>query len=322
MQLVLRGVPADVDSIARGGKLYDKWWTEADVAEPAGDHPLWALQTTNTAAGSTTWRCKECHGWDYKGVGGAYSSGSHRTNFPGVYRAGATMSRTQLLDVMQGAFDYRHDFSTVMPAGDLTDLVNFLSEGLVNVTAYLDYAAAAPRQADLATGEQLYVNTCAECHGDDGKRINFGDAASPEYVGTVARANPWETLHKIRVGQPATGMPSAIVSGWSAEDVLDVLGYAQTLPGAPAPAPPTVPLAEITYEATWPAWYLTQAKRVYQSSCPACHELPTVESIKAFASDADTVDMAVAMAEGAALNEEDAARVVRYLLALRHDTAP
>ncbi len=69
-------------------------------------------------------------------------------------------------------------------------------------------------------------------------------------------------------------------------------------------------------------WYLTQAKRVYQSSCPACHELPTVESIKAFASDADTVDMAVAMAEGAALKEEDTAKVVRYLLALRHDTAP
>jgi thiosulfate dehydrogenase len=24
---------------------------------------LWASQSSNTRDGSTTWRCKECHGW-------------------------------------------------------------------------------------------------------------------------------------------------------------------------------------------------------------------------------------------------------------------
>src|SRR3990172_1061139 len=75
----------------RGGLLYDEWWVviaedeaEAHMAEgPATDHPLWKTQTTNTRTGADTWRCKECHGWDYKGVDGAYGSGSHQTGFKG-----------------------------------------------------------------------------------------------------------------------------------------------------------------------------------------------------------------------------------------------
>src|SRR3990172_11800171 len=65
-------------NVAKGGQLYDKWWKAAGVAEPTGDHPLWATQTTNTRKGLDTWRCKECHGWDYKGKDGAYGSGSHK----------------------------------------------------------------------------------------------------------------------------------------------------------------------------------------------------------------------------------------------------
>jgi len=38
--------------------------------------PLWATQSSNTRSGKDTWRCKECHGWDYMGVDGAYGSGS------------------------------------------------------------------------------------------------------------------------------------------------------------------------------------------------------------------------------------------------------
>ncbi|MDP2727915.1 MAG: hypothetical protein Q8P59_10275, partial [Dehalococcoidia bacterium] len=57
---------ADPASVAKGGRLYDEWWEEAPGAtEPKGDQPLWATQTTNTRKGTDTWRCKECHGWDY-----------------------------------------------------------------------------------------------------------------------------------------------------------------------------------------------------------------------------------------------------------------
>ncbi|MEE8358097.1 MAG: hypothetical protein V3R82_01620, partial [Candidatus Hydrothermarchaeales archaeon] len=59
--------------------------------------------------------------------------------------------------------------------------------------------------------------------------INFGSEEDPDYIGTVANSNPWETLHKIRAGQPDSQMPSAIASGWSMQDVVDVLAYSQTL---------------------------------------------------------------------------------------------
>ena len=62
------------------------------------DHPLWQLrpdQTTNTRTGAATWRCKECHGWDYMGVDGQYGHGPHKTGFPGILDT--PMSQSDLL---------------------------------------------------------------------------------------------------------------------------------------------------------------------------------------------------------------------------------
>jgi thiosulfate dehydrogenase len=52
--------------------LYDSWWTVTGTDRPTTDQPLWQTQTTNTRTGADTWRCKECHGWDYQGKDGAY----------------------------------------------------------------------------------------------------------------------------------------------------------------------------------------------------------------------------------------------------------
>ena len=60
--------------------------------------------------------------------------------------------------------------------------------------------------------------------------MNFGDAAEPEYVGTVAADNPWEFLHKASFGHPGVPMPAGRALGWSLEDIVNVLAYAQTLP--------------------------------------------------------------------------------------------
>ncbi|MBI4216830.1 MAG: c-type cytochrome [Chloroflexi bacterium] len=226
----LRGAPATVASIARGGRLYDHWTEEAKVAVPAGNQPLWATQTTNTRTGDDTWRCKECHGWDYKGVGGAYGSGSHKTGFVGVYDAGTSKSQEQLLGILSGSTNARHDFSKVLDGQSLTDLANFLSQSLINETPYIDYATKKPIGGNATKGKTLFDATCVACHGADGKTLNFGDAAAPEYLGTTATDNPWETINKIRFGQPGKSMPSGAVNGWSMQDVVDVLTYAQTLP--------------------------------------------------------------------------------------------
>jgi len=226
----LQKAPATVAQIARGGRLYDNWVKETKAAAPAGNQPLWALQTTNTRTGTDTWRCKECHGWDYKGKGGAYSKGSHYTGFVGVYDAGASKSPEQLVEILKGSTDIRHDFSKVLDGQSLTDLASFLSQSLINETPYIDYAAKKPIGGNAAHGAQLYSGVCAVCHGPDGKQLNFGSTEEPEYVGTLAVDNPWEFVHKVRFGQPGTSMASGMVAGWNIQDVLDLLAHAQTLP--------------------------------------------------------------------------------------------
>lgn len=231
----LTAMPApqvDTASIARGGLLYDEWWKVVGASEPKDDQALWALQTTNSLTGADTWRCKECHGWDYKGKDGAYGSGSHKTGFAGVWDAAQLKAADELVAVLQGSSNPKHDFSTLLQPTDLTDATNFLKYGLVDVSKYVDYATKQPIGGDAARGKSMFDGLCAACHGPDGKKLNFGTEAEPEYVGTLAKDNPSEFLHKARVGQPGSNppMPSTLVLGWTMQQVVDVLSYVQTLP--------------------------------------------------------------------------------------------
>jgi len=71
--------------LVRGGLLYDKWWKINGEPEPTETY-AWYPTEVGSQTGSTTWRCKECHGWDYKGNEGAYESGSsHYTGIDGLY---------------------------------------------------------------------------------------------------------------------------------------------------------------------------------------------------------------------------------------------
>ncbi len=223
-----KGVPEpQVANIVVGGQLYDKWWTVAKAAtEPTEDQPLWSTQTNNTRSGSTTWRCKECHGWDYMGDEGAYSSGSHYTGFTGVFEA-SSLGVSEVLNLLKGGGNADHDFSNVMDDDALTSLAEFVADGgVVDVSGYIN-SDKTINGADLDNGQELYESGCALCHGSDGKTIDFGDS---EYVGTLANGNPQETLHKIRFGHPGSAMPSSIDNGWSFQDAVDVLAYSQTLP--------------------------------------------------------------------------------------------
>ena len=233
--LVLPGVApaqtASPSSVATGGRLYDKWWTAVPgVREPVGNHPLWALQTTNKRTGLDTWRCKECHGWDYRGKDGAYGSGSRYTGFPGVLAAQGKTVET-LKASLKGSTNPKHDFSSVLDDTALTALANFLKHGPVDLATAIDLKTKKPAKADVAGGKQLSV-VCAACHGPEGTKLNFGTPEKPEYVGTVAKENPWEFQHKVRFGHPGSEppMPAGVETGWSLQNVLDILAYSQTLP--------------------------------------------------------------------------------------------
>lgn len=226
-----RPAAPDPQTLAHAGRLYDNWMTEIKASVPATNQALWSLQTTNTRTGATTWRCKECHGWDYKGKDGAYGKGSRYTGFPGVYKAATTMKREQLLKIMKGETNPSHNFSAVLGEANTSQMVDFLLWGTINMSEYIDYATKKPIKANVTNGKAKYDGNCAACHGSDGKLLNLGSATSPEYIGTKANDNPWEFLHKARFGQPGVQKPVAVVTGWTIQDVVDMLGHAQTLPG-------------------------------------------------------------------------------------------
>ena len=101
------------------------------------DQPLWKTQTTNTRTGADTWRCKECHGWDYKGVDGAYGSGSHQTGFPGIWDA-ASMSSEDLTAWLTGTKNPDHDFSPSLDEAYINALVTFVQKETLDSAAYIN----------------------------------------------------------------------------------------------------------------------------------------------------------------------------------------
>ncbi len=213
--------------VTEGGRLYDKWWKAMSIDPPEGDQPLWATQSFNTRSGEDTWRCKECHGWDYKGVDGVYGSGSHKTGFPGIWDA-QSMSAEELTAWLDGSKNADHDFSQYLDEERINQLVAFIQDGLIDKSAFINDDKTI-KGGDIDRGKELF-GECAECHGDDGKQINFGDEDETEYVGTIANDNPWEFSHKAFNGQPGALMLIGGNYGFTLQDLIDITAYAQTLP--------------------------------------------------------------------------------------------
>jgi mono/diheme cytochrome c family protein len=215
-------IPTNIWAISRGGQLYDKWWYVIDADEPEDTHT--SYPASGKQSGANTWRCKECHGWDYKGVDGAYGKGSHNTGIKGV-RGVEGVDPSSIVEIIK---DETHGYTEdMMPSGAMEKLALFLSFGQIDMDRYIDRATKRAN-GDQLRGAQYFQTICANCHGFDGRDMNFGDEDDPEYVGTVAVNNPWEALHKIRFGQPGVGMVS--LSVLAVQEQVNILSYIQTLP--------------------------------------------------------------------------------------------
>lgn len=213
----------------QGARIYDNWMLTLDLALPNGNQPLWATQETNIRNGVSTWRCVECHGWDYKGELGAYGPFStHYTGFPGVQdMVGAT--EEEVLDWLNGTNNPEHNFLSVTNVTALQDLTAFLRTQQVDMDLLIDpYTGTA--FGDRVEGRDLYQDTCARCHGSLGDAINFGSVVDPLYIADLAVYDPWQTVHKVRFGTATSRlMPSSEQLGWSLTEVGDLLAHAQTL---------------------------------------------------------------------------------------------
>lgn len=215
------------DSV-RGGQLYDRWWLAAGLPTPGGSHPLYP--PNGPQIGSVTYRCKECHGWDYKGRDGAYATGSHATGIIGVY--GSQKTASEMFALLRAGLDVQpngHGLSALgLTPADTWNVVRMVSDDVVDTDPYID--EFGDFVGDTFMGQIEFDIRCAACHGPDGRSLNFGSVADPEYVGSIANANPWEFLHKVRFGQPGTAMLGLELQGVNVQLAADIAAYAATLP--------------------------------------------------------------------------------------------
>ena len=205
-------------SIARGGRLYDKWFKENGTAAPKVANPAYPDAGQKKGKKATDWRCKECHGWDYLGKEGAYSTGSHFTGIKGI-RGAAGMKPNEIAGVLS---DKNHGFTdTMLSDKDVQDLANFVMRGQIDMDVYIDRATKEVK-GDATKGQAYYQTVCGACHGLDGR------AMDDLILGQVANKNPWETLHKIQNGQPDEEMTA--LRAFDVQISVDILKYVQSLP--------------------------------------------------------------------------------------------
>jgi len=208
---------ADEAALARGGKIYDKWYKIAGAKAPKVSHPLYPKDKKYAKKPKANWRCKECHGWDYKGKDGAYAKGKHSSGIKGVNgMAGADVNK--IVAVLKGD----HGYGDKMPAQDLRDVALFVSKGQVDMSKYIDYATKKPK-GDKARGANYFGTICVGCHGPNGdKPKDMGKTLGKQM------SNPQEVFHKVLNGHPGEPMPG--LRALDRQIGADILAHLTTLP--------------------------------------------------------------------------------------------
>lgn len=206
---------SEAHAIARGGRLYDNWFAEKQVKAPAAANPAYPDAGKFKGDKGTDWRCKECHGWDYRGKAGAYAEGKHYTGIAGITSArGAKVERIVAL-----LGDANHNYGPdLLDDKDRHDLALFVTRGQAEMDRYIDRAAKRAN-GDEGRGHAYFETVCATCHGLDGK----GEDTPP--LGQLANENPWEVLHKMVNGQPKWEMPT--LQAFDRQVAADILRYIQ-----------------------------------------------------------------------------------------------
>ncbi len=204
-------------SIARGGRLYDKWFKVTGAPKPSGTHSAWPGSNTKKK-GNATHRCKACHGWDLMGKDGAYASGSYKTGIKGLRNLeGADNSK-----VIAAMKDDTHGFAGKMEDQDFTDLANFVTRGQIDMDKVVDRKSKKAK-GDSGKGAAYFNTVCVNCHGMDGR-----EPKDMPPLGKLSNKNPWEVIQKILNGQPQEDMPA--LRAFDAQVTVDITAYLQTLP--------------------------------------------------------------------------------------------
>lgn len=220
-------VPSKEWTIAAGGRIYDNWWEALDRPEPEGTNPAYPVSVNDRQTGSGTWRCKECHAWDYQGASGIYSKGSHFTGIKGVMG----MRGAPVEEIMPILRDANHPYTTEMITDDeMKRVALFVSEGLTDMRAFIDYETRTviPGVGDIERGRAIFQTICAACHGFDGRALDWGQGDEHNFIGTEAAELPDEVYNKISNAHPGAAMIN--LRAFSVDDRVSVMRYIASLP--------------------------------------------------------------------------------------------
>ncbi len=207
----------EIADIKLGGLLYDNW-LKINKTSVNNNHPLYALKEKSRA--DDTWRCKECHGWDYLG---------EKTGIIGVYHVRNKTAEEVFTSLTNQSKNHNFTEFMRMSVSDVWSLVKFIREGLIDIRPMI--GSNGTIEGNIKNGRVLYSRHCMDCHGADGNKIYSREEHEGTHgIGWEANADPDETLHKIRWGHPGTEMPSAIADkNLLDQDTIDILSYCQTL---------------------------------------------------------------------------------------------
>ena len=218
-------VPSLEWMMAAGGRIYDNWWEALDRDEPEGTNP--AYPASAKQEGKNTWRCKECHGWDYLGDEGIYRQGSHFTGIKGVMGVRG-MPPEAITPILR---DKNHPYTVEMiTEEEMLRVAVFLSQGLVDMRSFIDMDTrkVIPGSGSFERGRAIFQTTCAACHGFDGRALDWGEGDEHNFIGTEAASLPDEVFNKISNAHPGAAMINT--RAFPVEDRISLMNYIATLP--------------------------------------------------------------------------------------------
>ena len=203
-------------SIAHGGRLYDDWQLEEGAKTQGLPHPAYPASADPVKDVSATWRCRTCHGWDYKGNQGDAATGTNPLPIKGIRgMAGAEPAKIAAL-----LRNRTHQYGAVLQDRDIVDLANFVSQGQLDMDTAIERGSRR-FLGNSAQGSPYYRAICASCHGLDGKRITAS-------LGRAVKRNPYSALHMALNGHPDEKMPA--LRELDPQIAIDILTYLQDLP--------------------------------------------------------------------------------------------
>ncbi len=205
--------------------------------------------------------CAQCHGVDGNGVVPA------ARNF-------------RDLDYMRGEAPAIFYAAVAEGRGDMPSFKDDLSsDGIWDVVFYIWRLAT---DADtLAKGEQIFLENCAACHGEDGsgQLLGSADFTDLRLMDNLAPRDLYLTITQGRGSMPSWQSRLSQDDRWAVIDYIRTFTYDPALPGevtAITPAPPTATAAACDLTQNNPlAWDDAAAQQagqeIFTSTCAACH---------------------------------------------------